>query len=215
MNLKICGIRHLSEIRLLNQFARDSRTLKYFGVILFFPKSHRNISLSQAKKILAEKSPRLQSVAVVVDPTEEQLEEIRDAGFDVVQIHGTLPTLPPSYPLPVWKAFNGDEVRDLDVYRSNPLIQGFVFDNGDPGSGMTHNWNDLVGIRHAIGARMFILAGGLNPDNLASAHEILSPDLADVSSGVEKIDRTGKDPDLVQKFIKEGDLIENNNVSCS
>jgi phosphoribosylanthranilate isomerase len=45
-----------------------------------------------------------------------------------------------------------------------------------------------------------ILAGGLRPTNVIKAIQLLSPDVVDVSSGVES--ETGvKDPKLVEQFV--------------
>lgn len=49
---------------------------------------------------------------------------------------------------------------------------------------------------------MLFLAGGLTADNVAKAVAQLRPFAVDVSSGVELADKSGKDYQLVQAFIK-------------
>ena len=50
----------------------------------------------------------------------------------------------------------------------------------------------------------FVLAGGLTPDNVSRGIDIFSPDIVDVSSGVEKEpgQGTGKDRKKIQKFVR-------------
>ena len=50
--------------------------------------------------------------------------------------------------------------------------------------------------------KMLFLAGGLTADNVASAICQVHPYAVDVSSGVELSDKSGKDYQLVQAFIK-------------
>ena len=49
-----------------------------------------------------------------------------------------------------------------------------------------------------------MLAGGLTPDNVSRGIDIFSPDIVDVSSGVEKEpgQGTGKDREKIQKFVR-------------
>ena len=50
---------------------------------------------------------------------------------------------------------------------------------------------------------MFVLAGGLNPDNVRKAVAAVNPDMVDVSSGVENDDGFGKDILKIEKFVKQ------------
>ena len=67
---------------------------------------------------------------------------------------------------------------------------------------MPFEWNKALKeeIGDIIEGRKFILAGGLNTDNLKQGIELFEPDVVDVSSGVEKDGH--KDEMLVDKFIK-------------
>ena len=83
--IKICGMTCEEDIKAVNKYLPD-----YIGFVLFFPKSKRNISIKQAKELLAKADKRIKTVAVVVSPTIEQLLQIEEAGFDSIQIHGTM-----------------------------------------------------------------------------------------------------------------------------
>ena len=85
--VKVCGLTREEEAKML----ADCR-VEFAGMVLFFPKSKRNVTLQQAEKILAalKKYGVSKSVAVTVSPTKEQVEQIMRLGFNYIQIHGTL-----------------------------------------------------------------------------------------------------------------------------
>ena len=86
-------------------------------------------------------------------------------------------------------------------YQSLSNVAGYVFDAGEPGSGKTFDWNSLTDIDRD--GRLFVLAGGLTPDNVRRAIEQVHPDVVDVSSGieydvVEGVQKPGKDPEKMR-----------------
>lgn len=196
MEVKICGLTRIEEAHFLNEYKPD-----YVGIVMFFPKSRRNMSIDSAKEIIAAVSPDIKKVAVTVSPTKEQLDIISKLGFDIIQIHGVIDDdLIAGAGLPVWKAFNVADMNMLPHYMGLDNICGYVFDAGEPGSGKTFDWNSLRDIRRD--GRKIILAGGLKSDNVAFAIKTVVPDVVDVSSGVEYDDKPGKDEDKVRSFIR-------------
>jgi len=77
MKIKICGLTTPKEAEYLN-----TNHVDFAGMVLFYPKSKRNISLEQAKAIQQALNPEIQTVAVVVSPTIKQVQQIEAAGFD-------------------------------------------------------------------------------------------------------------------------------------
>src|SRR6185295_13997803 len=54
------------------------------------------------------------------------------------------------------------------------------------GTGTTFDWDPVARTLDRLRARSrIVLAGGLNPDNVAHAIRVVAPDVVDVSSGVE------------------------------
>ena len=100
--IKICGLTKEKEADYLNQIHAD-----FAGMVVFFSKSKRNISLDQAKKIKSALLPEIKTVAVTVSPTLAQISQIAEAGFDLIQIHG-------------------DPV-DLDIVHHNVILLKAVF----------------------------------------------------------------------------------------
>ncbi|MCD8025658.1 MAG: phosphoribosylanthranilate isomerase [Clostridiales bacterium] len=193
--IKICGITAAKDIEYVNEFMPD-----YAGFVMFFPKSKRNISAQTAKSLLKNLSPAVTSVAVTVSPSSEQIELAKECGFNLIQIHGEISDeVLQNSPLPVLRAFNVDDMDNFEKYQRCKSIVGYVFDAHKPGSGKTFDWSVLNNIN--CGDKTFILAGGLNPENVFNAVKNVRPDGVDVSSGVESDSGSGKDRGKIERFI--------------
>lgn len=170
-------------------------------MVLFFEKSKRNITIDKAKQIMEALDDKIRTVAVVVSPTIEQVEEIENAGFDYIQIHGEMPVgIFDKTDISVLKAFNVNDMEMYDEYSKISGIKGFVFDAAEPGSGRAFDCNSIRDTKRS--EKWFILAGGLTPDNVAEAIKTVKPDGVDVSSGVEKGDGMGKDYEKIRRFVR-------------
>ena len=217
--IKICGLTSPAEARFLNENHVD-----FAGMVLFFPKSKRNISIEQAKEIMAALDTSIKRVAVVVSPSIEQIRQIEAAGFDYVQIHGEIPQTDSLYKtnpdstdhtshmetcnsgnpqnvihIPILKAFNVSDMDSYEKYHNDSHIAGYVFDAIEPGSGKTFDWRLVDNIPRD--EKLLLLAGGLNPGNVRMAIEAVHPDGVDVSSGVENDDGAGKNPEKIHDFV--------------
>lgn len=196
MKVKICGITNADDINTINCCKPD-----FAGFVMFFPKSKRNISPETAKNLIEMLDENISSVAVTVSPTLEQVKTIYECGFDYIQIHGEVAENVLSNPyLKVIRAFNVSDLEKFDEYRLNPNIIGYVFDAHEPGSGKTFDWTMLEKLPRDD--KLFMLAGGLNPETVAKAIKAVKPNGVDVSSGVENDDGVGKNPDKVKNFIR-------------
>ncbi|MDD6212547.1 MAG: phosphoribosylanthranilate isomerase [Clostridiales bacterium] len=197
MKIKICGLTQPQEAEYLNRNPVD-----FAGFVLFFPKSKRNITIDRAKEIMNLLSPAIARVAVVVSPTVSQLSEIQGSGFDYVQIHGDFPLENlAGLKLPVLRAISAGNLREFPAWQACPKVAGFVFDAQEPGSGKVFDWNLLGEIPRD--ERLFLLAGGLNPENVQKAIQAVHPDGVDVSSGVEFDGQIpGKDPRKINAFVE-------------
>ena len=175
--VKVCGLTRKEEAEML----ADCR-VEFAGMVLFFPKSKRNVTLQQAEQILAalKKYGVSKSVAVTVSPTKEQVEQIMRLGFDYIR-------------------------RQLESVLADEKTAGILFDGSSPGAGKTFDWNLLKNIQKTD--KLLFLAGGLTPENAAQAVKTVAPDVVDVSSGVEKdvspcAAFAGKDAEKITKFVE-------------
>ena len=194
--IKICGFTDPKEAAFI--FYPD---VSYMGMVLFFEKSKRNISIETAKAIMRAADPRIRKVAVVVSPTVEQAKDIEKAGFDFLQVHGVLrkdvlrKDVLAETAIPIIRAYNGGAGEEAE----SPRICAYLFDAAEPGSGKAFDWKMLAEKKRT---KPWFLAGGLTAGNVGRAISLIHPDVVDVSSGVEYTDRKGKDPEKISAFIQ-------------
>jgi phosphoribosylanthranilate isomerase len=178
----------------------------------FYPLSPRSIpfngGLSWIAKLKNDYSD-IAFVAVVVNPEEELLNRLRSAGcFDAIQFHGDET---PEFcaaegnRFPRWiKALRIRSEADLDAamsFKSPFLLLDAAIPGAYGGSGHTIDWNLASRFVTDHPESHVILAGGLNPGNVAEAVQAVRPHAVDVASGVEA--ETGqKDQLKVESFIR-------------
>lgn len=197
MKIKVCGLICEEDASYINE-----NDIDYAGVVMFYPKSKRNVTMEKAKSII-NAVDKAKMVAVVVSPTIEQVLDIQAVGFDYIQIHGDMPEgIIRDTHIPIFKAFNISDMDRYEEYSKCDRIKAYVFDAQEPGSGKTFSWDMVKDMPRDD--KMFILAGGLSIENVAEAIKYLKPDGVDISTGVEYDDGTlGKNPDKIRLFAKE------------
>lgn len=211
--IKICGLTSTEEALWVVEERVD-----YAGIVLFYPKSHRNMEVAEARELLlilkagkALSGESLRTVAVTVSPTPKQVEEIQSVGFDRIQVHGELSKASfDVIQIPMICAFNGFDREAYEKFHHCEKVEAYLFDAGTPGSGQVFDWDVLRQLPRD--EKPVFLAGGLNSDNVRQAIREVRPDVVDVSSGVErdvpigvKRDgsvRVGKDREKIRAFVK-------------
>ena len=211
--IKICGLTSTEEAAWIVEECVD-----YAGIVVFYPKSQRNMTIAEAKELLpiikqgkALSGDPILTVAVTVSPTPEQVAEIQSSGFDRIQVHGDLSKESfDAIRIPMIRAFNGFDREACEKFHHCEKVEAYLFDAGRPGSGQTFDWDVLRQLPRD--GKPIFLAGGLNADNIAQAIREVMPDVVDVSSGVERelpaglkqsgTVRIGKDREKVRTFVK-------------
>ncbi len=199
MFLKICGIRSLNELELVEKYADAT------GVVVE-SNSKRKVEIERAREIIESAE-----IPVFVVSTCESLngwiEILEKTEAEFLQVHGDLPPedflklkelgvrIAKVFVVRKTSSYLSEATRILE--RMNEYEADlFILDSG-AGSGKTHDWrvSKLVSERKEI-----VLAGGLTPENVRKAVEFVKPFGVDVSSGVE---RNGvKDGALIRKFVE-------------
>lgn len=201
--VKICGLSTLETMRAALDAGAD-----YVG-LMFFAKSPRNVSLERAASLAELARGRAGIVTVTVDADDTLLADIAEAVKpDLIQCHGAetperlraIGARTGIMPYKVLKVATAEHVATARDYAAAPFI---MFDAMPPkdavlpgGNGLAFDWTILKDAPHP-----FMLAGGLNPENVAEAIRVTGADLVDVSSGVESAPGT-KDVALIRKFIE-------------
>jgi phosphoribosylanthranilate isomerase len=203
-SVKICGLKSLDTLE-----AAISAGASHFGLV-FFDRSVRNIGLAEAAGLARAAKGRIASVALVVDPTDDELAAIkRDVTPDMLQLHGKETPARASeirqrFGLPIIKAIGvaapGDAEK-ADAY--DGIAELILFDAKAPagaipgGNGLAFDWRLLAAYK---AKRPFMLSGGLKPENVAQAIALTGAALVDVSSGVESAPGV-KDAAAIRTFV--------------
>lgn len=190
--IKLCGLSRPCDIETANAL-----TVDYIGFV-FAPKSRRYVPPQQAAELRKLLAPGIQAVGVFVKESPETVAGLLNSGvIDLAQLHG---------------GENEDYIKQLRALTDKPILQAFrigsaedvaqaerstadhiLLDSG-AGTGTVFDWGLLRNMK-----RPYFLAGGLGPDNIASAVKALHPYAVDVSSGIESDGH--KDRDKMAAFV--------------
>jgi len=196
--IKVCGITNSEDALAAAELGADA-----IGFV--FSASPRQISPEAAREIIKTLPSLVHTVGVFVDEDPEKVASTADScDLDLLQFHGKeTASYCREFERRVIKAVRVQNEDDLEVCSEYVgVVEAFLLDTyvaGQPGgTGVTFDW----GIAHA--ARKYgriILAGGLNPDNVAAAIRAAEPYGVDASSGLEQ--RPGvKDHARIAHFIQ-------------
>lgn len=212
MWIKVCGIRDIATALSIADMGVDALGLN------FFSKSPRSVTRSIAKEITGSLRPSIEPIGLFVNhERHDVLDTAAECGLKTVQIHGDetpeflaqLKALRPE--LKILRAFRVGpegcnevatylaECRRLQVCLSGCLIDARV-DGTYGGTGHTAPWDLIADQYDSARWPRLIVAGGLNPANVAEAISRTQPYGVDVASGVESTPGS-KDLSLVQQFI--------------
>lgn len=188
VRVKICGLRDPRHAAAASRAGAD-----YVGVV--FAGRIRELSAEAAAPVVAALTGGTRAVGVFLDALPGEILRRRDiAGFEIAQLHGAEPPevcdALRTEGLGVWKALRpgSDEElhREWGRYGATAdaiLVEGFSEAGpGGTGAAFPHQW--LTGLDR--GGCALALAGGLHAGNVRSAIRSVSPDIVDVSSGVER-----------------------------
>jgi phosphoribosylanthranilate isomerase len=202
--VKICGINDPASIDAAVEAGAD-----WIG-FNFFPPSPRYVTPSHAKALAMRHNEGPARVGLFVNPTEAMIAEVLAAmPLDILQVYGAsdLPRLRIRFGRPIWRpvgvAAAADLPRALDGADALLLEAKPPPDATRPGgNAVSFDWTLTRGW-HAPGP--WLLAGGLDPDNVAEAIRRSGTEAVDVSSGVERT-KGVKDPALISAFVRNAKI---------
>lgn len=171
--------------------------------LVFWPRSPRFVDRSLARRIVEALPTFVLRVGVFLDQSLDTITRTADdVGLDIVQLHGSEPPeLVTCVPRRVLKAIHvgGESVSEqLRRYEGTAILLDTQDGSRVGGTGKTFDWGAAQRLRGQM--TFLVLAGGLNPDNVATAIRTVGPDAVDVSSGVES-EPGKKDPKKLKAFL--------------
>ncbi len=206
MKIKICGITNVEDADVAVRAGADA-----LGFVMY-RNSPRWVEPAVARAIIAGLPPFVSAVGVFVNEEAESVRALMDeCGFALAQLHGDESALYcQNLCRPVLKAIRLKDrgtVLALAEFQGRANVRGVLIDAfSDQAYGGTGQTVDWALAHEAARSAPIILAGGLNPTNVAEAVQAVRPYGVDVSSGVEKSPGK-KDPDKVKAFIEAARLV--------
>lgn len=202
--IKVCGIMNPAELMQAALAGADA-----LGFVVEIEPSRHCLSAGQAAQLIKMVPPFTKSVAVIApQDVDGAVQLARQTGADVLQIHASL---------------SAAEIAKLRGRVRQKLVAGLAAGcsweqaqsyakSADAllldtlaggklgGTGAVHDWNKSAELARSLKVPV-ILAGGLNPGNVAAAIEKVRPYAVDASSGLETSGK--KDPEKIAAFVRE------------
>lgn len=195
--IQIAGVSSLDEALALERMGVDA-----LGFTVRLPGGeHDGLTEAKARSIVLALPPFVSTVAITyVDNAREAMDLCRYLGVSTLQLHGEFPM----YDLEMMRAAmpNLKLIRAVHVTGSDAIararalerrVDALILDTFDPdtgrhgATGKTHDWGISRSIVEAVRVPV-ILAGGLNPGNVAEAIRQVRPWAVDAHTGVEEAD---------------------------
>lgn len=188
--VKICGLRTPDDVA-----AAASAGARYIG-FNFFAKSPRCVTFETARALSLDTPLGVAKVALVVNEDDAFLDALVDqVPIDFLQFHGDetperLAVLKARHGLPVMKAVGIADAADLQKLEMYEEVADQILVDAKPpkngplpgGNGLTFDWRLIAGRSWKT---PWLLAGGLDPSNVATAIAATGAPQVDVASGVE------------------------------
>lgn len=206
VSVKICGMVTPQDVAASVDAGAD-----YLGFV-FFERSPRNLSISQARTLTQGMLQKVGKVALLVNPTDAFVEELcANVPIDLLQLHGSetparVAQIRAKTGVPVMKALGVADQSDLSAIDKYAEVADQILVDAKPpkggdlpgGNGLSFDWR-LIADR--TWSQPWMLAGGLSEQNVSEAIKRTSATQVDVSSGVETAPGQ-KDAKRIRAFVK-------------
>ena len=205
MKLKVCGLSNAIEVETC-----VSLSVNYCGFILNYPKSHRNISLERAKNLTEINKVNSEYVGVLVNPTEDELNNFSKLNLDYFQLYGNfsldqLIRIKKKFKKKIISTIQVKQKKDIDKYK---LVEDgsdiILWDSSGYEESLSWNFNWLKSVSTNIEK---MVAGNITIDKIQELNNLA--DIIDVSGALET--NKVKDINKIKKFITRIEEISHDN----
>ena len=204
LKAKICGLTETIHVEKCLEYGTSM-----CGFILFYPKSHRNLSIEKAKELTSIKHSKA-NVAVMVQPSRAQLEGIKNLNFQYYQIYGDqdpeeINEIKKRYEVKIIKALTIDTKKDVLKYKKYEAADIILFDSIGKEKSLSFDHSLLKYVPTNIKK---MVAGNIFRQDLEKINKIADNLIVDCSGSLE----TNKKKDLtkIKKFLLEMRRINEN-----
>lgn len=186
--VKICGITNLDDALAGVEAGADALGFN------FYKPSPRYITPQQARAIIEHLPESLLTVGVFVNEESEDVRKIaKEAGLRALQLHGDespqyCREFADFYVIKTFAVSDTFDIQAAHVYKVEAIMLDTKHNNLRGGTGRVFDWS--VAQKAALTIPKLFLAGGLSPENIKNAVEIVRPFAVDACSALE--DRPGK-----------------------
>ena len=197
-NLKICGI---SDPKTLNYILNHPYPPKFIGFITNYKKSKRYVKYEKLKNLINIDKKQTNFVSVLVDPTNELLEKIKDLNFDYYQLYDVDPVrtekIKKKYKIKIISAITISNKKDVDTYKDYLEISDIIlFDSKGYDRSESFDHNLLEQVPNEINK---MIAGNIQIDDIPNFKN--KDFIIDLSGSIENSEGK-KDIYKIDKLLK-------------
>ncbi len=142
--IKICGV---SDLETLNYIVNHQFPPRFVGFISNYKKSRRYVEYEKLKKLVNIKKKKTSFVAVLVDPDNKILEQIKELSFDFYQLYNVSPEktkmIKEKYNIKVITALTISSQKDVDIYKDYDEVSDLILFDGK-------GYEKSVGFNHEL-----------------------------------------------------------------
>jgi phosphoribosylanthranilate isomerase len=180
---KICGV---SDSKILNFIVNHDYPPQFIGFIVNYPKSKRYVDIQKLKELMKIEKKKSFYVAVLVNPNQNILEEIKEMPFDYYQLYDCEPnkikSIKEKYKKKIITAITISDAEDLNKYKQfTDTTNIYLFDSKGYENSMSfdHSLIEKLNLNKEV-----MIAGNIQiDDNLENLKKIAH--IIDISGGLE------------------------------
>ena len=207
MDAKICGIKDSNTLKYI---VNHKNPPKFIGFITNYPKSKRHVEYEDLKKLIYIDKKKINFVSVLVNPTDEILEKIKDLNFDYYQLYDVGPEktkiIKEKYKVKIITALTIENKNDIEEYKKFESISEIIlFDSKGYEKSIGFNHQLLNNVSTKVNK---MLAGNIQYDDKLDKYSKMT-DIIDISGSLETSGE--KDISKIKIFLDNIIKIKNEN----